>query len=171
MKENYVLIGMMGSGKSTVGKLLAGKLNYGFLDLDASIEEKQKATIQQLVLEKGMPHFRELESAALGEIKTVRQSVVSTGGGIVLSANNRFILKELGCLVWLKASPQTILERTKNDTGRPLLVADSYEEKLQTIERILRERAEIYAGLADLTLEVDDLSPVEVVQKIIDYTV
>lgn len=168
MPKNISLIGMMGSGKSTIGEALAAHLSWSFVDLDRELEKSKNISIAQLVKEKGMLHFREKESEFLNDFQKSQPEhfVISTGGGLVLKDENQQVLKSLGKIVWLKASAAVIHERIKGDISRPLIQADSEEEKIAKIEDILKSRQEIYGKLADLTVEVDDLNVEHIVESI-----
>jgi shikimate kinase len=170
-KTNIILIGMMGSGKSTVGELLAQKLAYSFIDLDSLLQEKAGRTIKDIVDTTGLPYFRELESKTLESVKNVQRTVISTGGGVILKPENCTVLQNLGSIVWLDISVQATNERLKGNLDRPLIQAQSAAERLQKISSIMADRTQKYRTLAHLKLKVDDLTPEEIVQKIISYTV
>jgi shikimate dehydrogenase len=160
---------MMGSGKSTIAKLLAAKLNLQWLDLDQMLEEKEACSISQLVEKHGFPYFRKLESEILKSLQfKLTNSVVSTGGGVILNEDNCKILKSLGKVIWLKASSQVICERIKFDTSRPLIEGNNEAEKLEKIDSILKARHNMYQETADLIVAVDDTEPTELVQNIIN---
>jgi shikimate kinase len=117
----------MGSGKSTVGKVLAKKLKWRFVDTDAVLEKRTKLKVPAFFKRHGEPRFRRLESGVLRSIRPGRGAVVATGGGIVVSAANRTWMKNKGIVVWLKASPKKILGwlKPREISGRPLLLRDS----------------------------------------------
>ncbi len=173
MKNNcIILVGMMGSGKSTVGKMLATLLKGSFLDLDKILEFKIQMSIPQFFQERGEDAFRKAETQVLKSLLLPKDmpSVISTGGGIVLKPENRQLLKQLGQAVWLKVSPQIIVERLSDDTERPLLQAKNESEKLLKIENLIREREALYSEVASFKIEVDSLTPEQIAKKIIDYT-
>lgn len=129
---NLILIGFMGCGKSTLGIQLSYRLRKPFLDTDRRIEERQGSSISDLFSEKGEAFFRGLETDALKELLLENtEYVISTGGGIILNPKNREILKELGTVVYLKVSPQTVYGRLKHDKTRPLLQERILLQKLK----------------------------------------
>lgn len=166
--QNISLIGMMGSGKSTIGEALALHLNWSFIDLDRELEKNENTSIAQLVKEKGMLHFREKEKTFLKDFQLSEPThfVISTGGGLVLQDENRLVLQSLGKVVWLKASAEVIHKRIKGDNSRPLIEANNEKDKIAKIEDILKSRQEIYSQLADFTVEVDDLNVELIVESI-----
>ena len=152
---NIVLIGFMGSGKTTVGRALSAKSDMEFLDTDALIE-------------KGEAHFRALENAALKSLAATKDKVISTGGGIVSSPNNRELLKKAGKVIYLRVSPETVIKRLEGDISRPLLMG---EDKLSRVEELLSSRRALYESTADRIIDVDDLSVEEIVDSIMkDFT-
>ncbi|MCR5792861.1 MAG: shikimate kinase [Lachnospiraceae bacterium] len=165
MKENIVLIGYMGSGKSTVGFRLARKMKYRFVDTDQTIEKEQKTSISSIFAEKGEEYFRNLETQTIEQMaKKVNHSIVSTGGGLPMREVNGKILKELGFVVFLRVKKETILKRLSGDTSRPLLQGDNVEEKVQSM---LEFRNPIYEYTAHLIVDVDDKSFDEIMDEII----
>lgn len=164
MKENIILIGYMGSGKTTVGQVLAEKLSYQFLDTDAYIEEQQKTTISQIFAEHGETYFRDIETKTIETMETqINHSIVSTGGGLPLRECNGKILKNMGFVVFLSVKKETILERLEGDTQRPLLQGENVERK---IEEMLDFRNPIYEYSAHLKVEVDGKTVEEIVEEI-----
>lgn len=120
--DNIVLIGFMGAGKSTVGKALAQRNNLSFIDTDIYIEQKENMAISDIFEKKGEAYFRDLETRVLLELKqTMRHTVIATGGGLPLREENSKLLKEIGTVYYLKASADTIYNRVKRSTNRPLL--------------------------------------------------
>jgi shikimate kinase len=160
-KKHIFLIGMMGSGKSTVGKELAAILNYDLIDLDQKIVEKYGKSIEQIFLDDGEIVFREYEATTARELKISNSAVIATGGGFPVRAENRKWMKKTGKVVWLKCNAGLILERIKNE-DRPLLPKPI---KVEHIENILNGRTPIYR-LADIIINTDRLSPKEAAQKI-----
>ncbi len=138
--KNIILTGMMGSGKSTVGKELANLLGYSFVDLDEIIEKKYDK-ISNIFTKKGEPYFRELETKEIKELIGKEKIVLSTGGGIILKEKNIEILKQLGKVYFLSAQSETIYQRIKNQQHRPLLNTDNPKK---SIEEILSKRLEKY---------------------------
>lgn len=158
------LIGFMGTGKSTVGKYLAYKLGYQFIDTDSEIEKVTGKEISQIFAEKGEAFFREVESSVLERlIKYNNNIVMATGGGIVLSAKNRQIIEENTRAFLLKASCEVIYERVKEEKHRPLLAVDN---PLLRIKEILNERNALY-NFFDNKIDTDGKSVEEIVECII----
>ena len=152
---NYYLIGMMGSGKSTVGKLLAKKLETPFLDLDHFIEVKNNMSIKSIFKEKGENYFRELEVNALSEIKSSKV-VVACGGGIILDHRNRKNISSNGKVIFLQASTLSLKNRLLSNLDRPLLNDRDLEKELK---KIWDYRKKYYYDTAEITINTDDLNP------------
>lgn len=140
MRNNIILVGMMGTGKSTVGAALAEKAGYRLIDLDQQIEEEAKCTIPELFANYGEPYFRDMESALLSRVLQEGGVVLATGGGAVLREENRSIMLEQGWVVALTADLESILKRVGEDPGRPLL-AGGAKERLTVL---LEERKHAY---------------------------
>ena len=138
--KNVILTGMMGSGKTTVGKELATVLNYDFIDLDEVIENKY-GKITDIFSQKGEKYFREIETQELKKFENQSNFVLSTGGGVILKDENIKILKDLGQVFYLSAKSETIYNRIKNQKHRPLL---NTQNPKNTIEEILSKRLEKY---------------------------
>ena len=138
--KNVILTGMMGSGKTTVGRELAAVLSYSFIDLDEIIEKKF-GKISDIFAQKGEEYFREAETQELKNLKEKEKFVLSTGGGIILKDENIEILKKIGQVFYLSAKSETIYERIKNQNHRPLL---NTENPKKSIEEILNKRLEQY---------------------------
>ena len=165
MKENIVLVGYMGSGKTTVGTQLASNLNYQFVDTDQKIEEEQGKTISQIFSDNGEEYFRDIETDTVKKmLSEVNHSIISTGGGLPLRECNGEILKKLGFVVFLRVKKETVLERLKGDTTRPLLQGEKVEEK---VDNMLSYRNPIYEYSAHLQVEVDHKTVEEIVEEII----
>lgn len=141
MSKNIVLIGLMGSGKSTVGKILAEKLNMNFIDTDSLIEEYCQNTICDIFNTNGESYFRDIESKIISEVSKNTAQVISTGGGIVEREENINKLKKSGIIVYLEASAQELFNRIKHETNRPLL---QNENPLATLENLLIKRGKYY---------------------------
>jgi len=143
---NIILIGFMGAGKTSTGRILAKQLNYRFVDTDNLIEQQNGMTIANIFDRKGEDFFRQQETAILKQLSGADNTVIATGGGIVLREENRLILKELGAVVYLQTNAAEILKRIDGDTSRPLLnVTDKYAE----ISKRLAEREPLYQAIAD----------------------
>ena len=140
---NIYLIGMMGSGKTTVGIKLSEKLKKTFIDLDTEIEKSAGKTISELFDENGEDHFRLLESEIL---KTFSKSIIACGGGVVLMEKNRHFIKENGTAILLTATMKELSHRLKDSDGRPLL---AYEKSENALKNIWLERQMDYLNTAD----------------------
>jgi shikimate kinase len=147
---NLYLIGMMGAGKSTIGKLLAQQLNYQFFDTDALITQASGSSITQIFAELGEAGFRQIETQTLGQVSAHTRLVVATGGGIITQKLNWSYLHH-GLVIWLDASPQTLWNRLKNDASRPLLQDPNPQKKL---EDLLEQRKSLYAQ-ADVRVSIE----------------
>jgi shikimate kinase len=146
---NLYLIGMMGCGKSTVGQLLAPKLQYRFFDTDAIITQSTGCTIAEIFAESGETAFRHIETQVLSELAAYTRLVVATGGGTVLERMNWSHLQQ-GLVVWLDAPIETLLQRLQGDTTRPLLQEGNPHQKLQ---QLLDQRQSLYTQ-ADLRIQM-----------------
>lgn len=159
-----MLVGPMGAGKSTVGRYLASRLFYSFVDTDHLIEERAGADIPWIFDVEGEAGFRVRETAILDYLQGVESHVIATGGGIVIRPENHQKLKVLGKVVYLTASIEQLLARTAKDKKRPLLqVADPRSR----IEELLQQRDPLYRTLADYVLQTDGRSSKWVVQQIL----
>ncbi len=159
-----LLVGMMGAGKSTVGGLLAGRLGCPYLDSDAQVEAATGRTVPELFASVGEGAFRVAESTALQEaLAGEGPVVVSVAGGAVLDPANRALLRRSGTVVWLRADPATLAGRVGDGEGRPLLAGDA----AGAIERLDGVRRPLYAEVADVVVDVDDLAPAEVADRIL----
>lgn len=144
-----VLVGMMGSGKSSVGRRLATRLGLPFVDADAEIETAAGMTIPEIFAQRGESEFRDGERRVISRILTTRSPLVlATGGGAFMNAETRARIADLGISIWLKAEPEVLMRRVRRNSKRPLLQTANPEE---TLRRMLGEREPIYA-LSDLTL-------------------
>lgn len=154
----------MGTGKTTVGKLLAKKLRKKFIELDAFIEKKEHKKIAKIFSDFGEGYFRKIESDALKIVSLENDFVVSCGGGLICHNNNVRILKNTGIVFNLTASSETIYNRTKNFTYRPLL---NVLNPLRQIETLLKKREPYYAK-AHYTITTENITPQEVAETIIN---
>jgi shikimate kinase/nucleoside-diphosphate-sugar epimerase len=155
---NIIIIGLMGCGKSTVGRIVASKLGYQFADTDGIVCAESLSTIPKIFEREGEAGFRIRESAALRRLLGSKNHVIATGGGIVTQPQNLPLLRHLGFVVWLEADPKVLAARTASSTDRPLL---QEEDPLAKLERLLGARRDLYAQLADLRISTDELSPPE----------
>jgi len=163
LPKRIVLTGFMGTGKSCVGKLLADKLGYTFIDTDQIICEKSGLRVADYFAQHGEATFRALESQVLQEALAQEGVVVAVGGGAILSAHNRRLIQKLSQPILLTASVASILQRLAHDTGRPLLKGDDKEGQIQAL---LQKRAPLYFKI-EAQIHTDDLSISEVVEKIL----
>lgn len=150
--NNIILIGPMGSGKSTIGQLLANRLNREFYDSDYYIEKKTGVDIPRIFDIEGEEGFRERETRALQELTRKSNLVLATGGGSVTRKDNRALLKNAGFIIFLDTSVNQQLERLKHDKRRPLLQTENPRERLN---QLLQERKPLYLELADLRIPTD----------------
>ena len=160
---NIVLVGMMGSGKSAVGRILSAELGWDFYDSDKWIEKKQQKTIAQIFEENGEDYFRHLEQNALHHLCSLPQAVISTGGGAPCFQENWKFLQESAWVVWLKASADTLWKRLQRSPARqrPLIAKNDIEE----FKTLLTGREEFYSH-AHAVIETDQLEVKEVIEKI-----
>jgi shikimate kinase len=159
------LVGMPGSGKSTIGKALAKALNRSFIDLDQAIEERCGVTIPVIFEIEGEQGFRKRESQVLEEVTAgPANSVVATGGGAILAEQNRHIIGQRGVVIYLKASIEELLRRTTRDRNRPLLAGDDPKARLQTL---YEQRSPLYDSMADFVLETSSAGVSAAVQQIV----
>lgn len=143
--ERIFLIGYMGSGKTTVGKLLAKSLSLEFIDLDVYIENKQRKSIATLFEEKGEEMFRRIESQALQEVATFEDVLISTGGGAPCYFDNMALMNRVGTTVYIEASPEELAARLQaSKTVRPLIAGKSREELIPFIREHLAQRERYY---------------------------
>lgn len=153
--RNLILIGFMGTGKTTIGRHVAKSLGFRFVDTDHQITRKAGKPIPKIFEEDGEEAFRRIETEVLRECAAKSEQVISTGGGIVTRPENLEILEQAGYVVWLKASPETIYERVKRNRNRPLLQT---ENPLETIQNLLEERVDLYRKANDLSVTTDGLT-------------
>jgi shikimate kinase len=162
--DRILLVGMMGAGKTTTGKLVAAALGWDYLDSDAEVERATGFTVPELFARQGEAAFRDAEADALGRAcASPVPVVVSVAGGAVLRPENRELLRASGRVVWLRARPETLAARVGDGTGRPLL-DDDPAGALAALDAVRRP---LYADVAAETIDVDDLSPEEVAGVIV----
>jgi shikimate kinase len=163
-KQNIILIGMMGSGKTTVGRYLHKEFpDYQLIDLDSEIEREQKQKISEIFSTKGEDFFRGLEQVALKTVLSKEKQIISAGGGIITNESNRSLIKEKAFAVYLKTTPQVIFERIKHSKNRPLLNTPNPQE---TIKTLLDQRSGLYEACADLVIDTNHLTPEAIALKI-----
>lgn len=165
-KKNVILIGFMGCGKTTVGLKLSYQLQMPVEDTDKLIEQKEGRSISRIFEEDGEGYFRDLETRLLEEIKQRKYArIFSVGGGTPVREENRKLLKECGTVIYLRIKPETVYERLKNDTTRPLLQC---ENPLARIKELMAARKDAYEECADIIIDVDDRQVDAVLEKITD---
>ncbi|MEN7973266.1 MAG: shikimate kinase [Verrucomicrobiota bacterium] len=162
--RNIVLVGFMGTGKTTVGRLLAEQTGMSLVDMDTLIEERAGKTINEIFAQDGEPHFRALEREMAKELASTSGQIISTGGGIVLNPDNIADFEETGLVVCLLANANTVLERVRHDTTRPLLAGD----KEAKIVELLESRKHLYESITHKIDTNGRPSPEPTAQEIID---
>jgi len=162
--KNIILTGYMGSGKTTIGKNVAKIKEYLFVDTDEMIASQQHRSISEIFAVDGEQAFRDMETALLRRMvdDKIEHMVLSTGGGMPLRAENRQLLSELGIVIYLKASPETIYSRIKGNTARPLLQC---ENPMKRIEEMIAERGPLYEEGAGMIINVDGIQQSEVAEQ------
>lgn len=166
MKSNIALIGFMGCGKTSVGKILAKRLGKRYISTDLLIQKIVKKSIPRIFKENGEIKFRELEIRAIKKISKVKNAVIDCGGGVVLNFINIQRLKENSHIIYLKANPKVILKRIKKSKNRPLLFG---KNKLEKIKELLQFRKPFYERAADYIIDTTRLNVKKIVEKIIDF--
>lgn len=153
----------MGTGKTTIGRKLAVRLGYRFIDTDQYIEKEQNCRIPELFAEKGEPYFRQLETSLLRRLSMVDNTVIATGGGILVTPGNFELINKLGKTVHLKAQLEDIFERVTRNTKRPLVQT---ENPLKVVTELYEKRKNLYSQ-ADITIDTNSLKMWNIVSKII----
>ena len=165
MLPNFVLIGFMGCGKSSVGRRLSGMTGHRFVDTDELIVQGEGRTIPEIFLQSGEDYFRDVEQRSLEELVGVCGIILSTGGGLVLRPANRETLKKIGIVAWLDASPDVLFERATRSAKRPLLQT---VDPRKTFDDLLSVRRELYDLAADFRIDSTRLSHDEAAQLLLD---
>ena len=161
-KGNIILIGPMGSGKTSTGRMLAKEMGYAFADTDEEVTKRTGVSIAYIFDVEGEEGFRKRECLALKECLNDNNTILSTGGGIVLSKENRDLLQDRGTVVYLQTSIRTQVKRTAS-SNRPLLQNKDPEE---TLEKLMLTRAPLYEEIADITIMTDNKSLQEMSKEI-----
>lgn len=165
--NHVILIGFMGCGKSSVGKMLARELSVPFVDTDAWIEEQNGRKISDIFRESGEEYFRELETRALEQLlEDEERKVIAVGGGLPMRPVNREYLKKLGTTVYLLARPETLVARLQGDDTRPLLQGGELRQK---ILQLMSDREDIYQSAADIRISTDGKKICEITEEIRRY--
>lgn len=166
--SNIVLIGFMGSGKSTIGKKIANKKNMKFIDMDFEIEKLENKTISEIFRDYGEIYFREKETELLKKVLNNENAVISTGGGIIEKEENREILRKEGNIVWLYADSGKIVENIKNEIHkRPKLMEAQNLEKY--IDKLLKSRYSKYEEVSNIKVNTNNKNIDEVMSDILVY--
>lgn len=163
MSKNIVLVGLSGSGKTTIGNILSKYSNYLFTDTDEVIVKLQNRSINEIFAENGEEYFRDLETEVTKEVSKRGNQIISTGGGIVLREENLINLKQNGIVFYLKTSVETLIKRLDGDNSRPLLKTNDIKTKL---ENMLQIRGSLYEK-ADIIIETDKISAEETAKEIL----
>jgi shikimate kinase len=162
--KSIVLIGMMGAGKSCVGRCLQRRTKLALVDTDDVVASKFGISIPEIFSKYGEPGFREAETQALQELSPVKQTIIVTGGGIVLREKNVDFLKRLGVIVWLDGNEETLFERASRTANRPLLQGENPRE---VFAQMLRARLPLYGKIGDIRIDTSVLTDEEVAVAIL----
>jgi shikimate kinase len=163
--ENIFLVGLMGAGKTTIGRQLAKSLSLPFYDSDKAIEESTGVDIPTIFEFEGEEGFRDREQRMIQQLTQLKGIVLATGGGAILREENRILLKENGFIVYLQCSIERILERTRRDTQRPLLKTENPRER---IESLFAQREHLYLACADFIIDTGIMQSKVVVNHILE---
>lgn len=170
LPNRIFLIGFMGAGKTTIGKLLSEVTGFNFIDTDQIIEEKTKMKIYDIFHKKGEKHFRTLETEVLTSLEEENLSIISCGGGIILKEENRKFLKEKGKTIFLNGSIETLMDRVENNDDRPLLtpiLKVDPKKQYEAFNDILKSRMAYYEESADIVINIDGKKPAEIVGEVL----
>ena len=161
---NIFLIGFMGVGKSTIARTLQRELGFPLVEMDERIVQEQGMSINDIFAQYGEAHFREIESQLVVDLGKQEPSIVSCGGGVVVRPENTQNMKKSGRIVLLKASPETIFERVKNSTDRPIL---NGHMNVEYIAELMEKRRALYEEAADITIQTDGKTREQICEEII----
>ena len=165
---NILLVGYRGTGKSTLGKRLADVLDMNFIDMDRIMIHDAGCSISRIVEEHGWPHFRELEKILLLRLAQAKGQVIATGGGVVLDAENRTLLLQMGIAIWLKANPDAIMKRLQQDKeGSAQRPPFSDRNLWEETAAVLKERTPFYKGVSEVEVDTSNLDIGECVDEIV----
>ena len=164
--KNLVLVGFMGSGKTTIGKRVANKLSVKFLDMDAEIEKREGMKVSDIFAKEGEMHFRHLERALTEELAAKSSLVIATGGGVVLDPRNIEDFQKTGVVMGLGVHLDSVMARVGHHTHRPLLEGGTEATKRERIEKLLAEREPIYRAAGEY-IDTNSYTIDEVVDKVI----
>jgi len=166
MQENIILIGFMGTGKTAVGKRLASILNMDFYDTDQEIEKVTGMSINKLFQKHGEIRLKSEEALIVKKLRKLKNSIIATGGGMILDRNNIEMLKQTGTLICLTADPEVIYERVKRRNTRPLLRKG--DDLHSNIIKLMKEREDFYSS-ADKTIDTSNLDFDEIISEILKF--
>lgn len=161
-KQHIFFIGMMGTGKTTIGRKLADQIGYHWVDIDDQLEKNWGFTIAEYFKRYGEEAFRQEETNMLQKFVHQSPSVITTGGGIVLRPENRTLMLKHGWVVHLTAHPEELIRRLQNDQTRPLLAGENLEKR---IRQLMKERAELYQN-AHVTIDTTNQTPHSVLKEV-----
>ncbi len=165
MKRNIILTGFMGVGKSTVGQLVAARLDREFIDMDGLIEQREDRPIPQIFAERGEPYFRQLEADLCRELAARERLVIATGGGTLVPEENLRVMAETGLVICLDCEPATLWQRIGHSENRPML-AEQDAGRFARLQALLEKRAVAY-GRIERHLDVTRLSPQATAERVI----
>ena len=168
LKNTIYLIGFMGSGKSSVARSLKKKLNCKLVEMDETIVKEQGMSINEIFEKYGEDHFRDIETELVKRLGNEGGTVVSCGGGVVVRAENREAMKQTGKIVLLSATPETIYERVKHSTDRPLLNGNM---NVGHIRELMEKRKSLYEETCDIKIDTDGKSVNEIADEIISVAI
>lgn len=163
MNGNLILIGLMGAGKTTLGRQLASELQLDFYDSDQLICERTGVSIPTIFELEGEEGFRHREKTVINELVQLNNIIIATGGGTVLNAENRYKLQKNGHVIYLHAHPQILLSRIQNDRNRPLL---QVEDPLLKLQQLYVQRDPIYRETAHLIIEANDSCTTQTITRL-----
>ena len=164
ISRSIFLIGFMGAGKSTIARALQRELGCPLIEMDERIVKEQGMSINDIFAQYGEDHFRDIESQLIVDIGKEEPSIVSCGGGVVVRPQNTQNMKEIGRIVFLKATPETIYERVKNSTDRPIL---NGHMNVEYIAELMEKRRALYEATADITIQTDGKTREQICEEII----
>lgn len=164
ISRSIFLIGFMGAGKSTIARALQRELGFPLIEMDERIVKEQGMSINDIFAQHGEDHFRDIESQLIVDIGKEEPSIVSCGGGVVVRPQNTQNMKEIGRIVFLKATPETIYERVKNSTDRPIL---NGHMNVEYIAELMEKRRALYEAAADITIQTDGKTREQIREEII----
>jgi shikimate kinase len=163
INDNIFFVGLMGAGKTTIGKLLAKKLKKTFYDTDHEIEKKLGVKVSVIFELEGEEGFRKRETQMIDELSSKKDIILATGGGAVLSAENRALLKERGQVIYLNATPQNLAKRMAYDKDRPLLQQGNM---LEILNQLYKDRHPLYLNVASFVVDTGQQKTQTIIHKI-----